>query len=291
MRVGLALRWDVIFPRLVSKIASDVDESGATSVWFPSISTSYDVIDLCGNMLGMTRRIDVGTGVIRLFECPVEQLIVRSRTLTELSSGRFILGVGTGLRAGGPAIADMLDIIRKFRVGYTSGEPPRIFFSALRGRMLRAAFEDADGVILNFCSPSYISHMIPKDIVPRRGFELGCYVKLYFAPDSEGANKALIDGFMKYDLSRNYHRMFEAMGVADTIQEMRRGENISIAPGELLEIALANPDADEIIAFLQRFHIAGVNLPIIYPIIAGDQSYKMDVMSTILQSIKDVTTS
>ncbi|MGA2198820.1 MAG: hypothetical protein ABSG45_02670, partial [Nitrososphaerales archaeon] len=66
-RTGIALRSTVFSPDLVRRIATEVDGTFA-SVWFPVVSPLVDSFDLCSLSLGASKRLNAGTGVIRLPE-------------------------------------------------------------------------------------------------------------------------------------------------------------------------------------------------------------------------------
>ena len=156
MKVGFALRSSVFHPSLIVKIAPLLEAAGVDSIWFPDAGMPYDALDLCAVALGSTRRARVGTGVIRAGEQDPERLTTRVRTLSESSEGRFILGLGAGRASGTEAVEGVVALAERLRAGYGGGRKAPIFFAALRGGMLRAAFSSADGAILNFCPPSHV---------------------------------------------------------------------------------------------------------------------------------------
>lgn len=273
MRVGMALRATVFGPRLTSRLVPLLDETGVDSVWFPSVGKAFDALDMCGIALGKTRRLRVATGVIKSSDYGVEMLLARVNTLSEGSGGRFILGVGTGSGIGGSAVQGLVSLTSKLREAYPGHTVPPIFFAALRKRILSVARQHADGAILNFCPPSFVSRIWPKG--SKRKFTLGCYVKLFFAEKDTTARKMLIDEIRMYDRIPQYHAMFEEIGASNAIRELSDGSSI---PGELLEISLANPSDEEIVGMLEKFSEAGVDLPIIYPYVSGDEGYKTAVV-------------
>ena len=184
--------------------------------------------------------------------------------------------------ARGPAaIEGVVALAEKLRAGYRGGRRPPIFFAALRGGMLRAALSSADGAILNFCPPSHVERILPKGGV-RKGFTLACYVKLFFAKSDAAARKMLVQEITTYNGYPSYHKMFEAAGVADSIAGL--GRDSRKIPDGLLEISLPNPTKQEVARLLGRFARAGVNLPIIYPYVSGDEGYQLEVVKTLASS-------
>jgi hypothetical protein len=276
MKVGLALRSTVFSPSLIAKLIPLLEESGVYSVWFPSAGPMFDALDMCGISLGKSKRLRVGTGVIRFNDYDVGQLLARMYTLSEGSGRRFILGLGTGAATGRAAIDGLIDSANRLRADYPDQQKPPIFFAALRERILRAAYLNAEGAILNFCPPRYVQKIVPKDS-GAKGFTLACYIKLFFAEKDLVARKMLIDEIRMYDSLPQYHAMFEEIGSSGSISRLDP-ESARDIPSDLLEISSANPDDDEVAHILERFSRAGANLPIIYPYVSGNDGYKLAVV-------------
>ncbi len=211
MKVGLALRSTVFGPPSIMKIIPMLEESEVDSVWFPSAGQAFDSLDMCGITLGKSTRLRVGTGVIRSTDYDAVRLLARLHTLSEGSGRRFILGIGTGGGTGRVAIDELVDVANKVRGGYPEQQKPPIFFAALKRRMLRAAYLNAEGAILNFCPPDYVRRIIPRDVGAKE-FTLACYIKLFFAKEDATARKMLVDEMRMYDSIPQYHAMFEEIG-------------------------------------------------------------------------------
>jgi len=278
---GIALRSTVFPPGAILRLAPLLD-SAFSSVWFPSVGARYDSLEMCALALGATSRLRAGTGVIRPGELDLVQLAGRADTLSEGSRGRFILGLGTGRSRGGVALSDLVDHTRRLRAANPPGALPiPIYFAALGPRMVRASFESADGVLLNFCSPSYASTVIAgAGRRARDGFRVACYVKLFFAQDDDEARRMLAEEFVQYDSFPQYHEMFHAMGLSRSIAALRGKRQIApdqIA-GEVSEVSMANPTRDETLELLKRFREAGVGSPVVYPYVAGADDSKVAVV-------------
>jgi Coenzyme F420-dependent N5,N10-methylene tetrahydromethanopterin reductase and related flavin-dependent oxidoreductases len=280
LKVGFALRSEVFHPATIQKAVSILDDLGVESVWFPDIA--FDALELSAIALGATRKIKVGTGVIRIFEHSPEQLVKRVYTLNQASGKRFTLGVGTGARTGERAIEDFLKHYKQFVQIYPEKNELSVYFSALRKRMLNLALKEANGVIFNFCSPSYVSKLIGN--AKRQNFVFAVYIKLFFAKQDSVASKMLIDEFLRYYSYPHYAAMFENMGVTKELESLKKGE-ISNVPESLLEISLYNPGKDALFSMLTRFLKVGINLPIIYPYVAGSTDYKLGVLSNLARSL------
>ena len=276
MKVGFALRSSVFGPPTIARLIPILDGSSVDSVWFPNVGRAFDTLDICGTSLGRSERLRVGTGVIRPNDYDYPLLLARLHTLSEASGGRFILGLGTGAGTGKAAIDGLVVLAAKLRADYPEQRMPPIFFAALKRRALRAAYEKSDGAILNFCPPDYVRSILPEGF-GRKGFTLACYVKLFFAEREDQARRMLADEMRAYDRIPQYHAMFEQIGAAGSIESLGSSPDGAI-PSDLLEISSANPSDDEVGGILGRFSRAGVDLPIVYPYVSGDEDYKVAVV-------------
>ena len=183
---------------------------------------------MCGLSLGASRRLIAGTGVIRLHEQDLGTLASRADTLSQGSRNRFVLGVGTGSLSGRTALDQLVALTKKLRAGYPKAPQIPIYFAALGPRMVRAAYENADGVLLNFCSPRYASGVISRGAGTRKdAFQVACYVKLFFAESEAESRRMLANEFASYGAIPQYHMMFEAMGITRTLDSFRDHREVS----------------------------------------------------------------
>jgi Luciferase-like monooxygenase len=275
VKVGFALRSTVFHPSMLAKIAPLLERAKIDSIWFPDVGASFDALDLCAVALGSTRRMRVGTGVIRAGEQDPARLAPRVRTLDMSSGGRFVLGLGSGGERGPAAVDGVVALAERLRADNPGERRTQIFFAALRGGMLRAAYASADGAILNFCPPSHVERISPRGAAPKR-FTLACYIKLFFAESDADARRMLLGEVVTYDRIPAYHRMFEDLGVAGAIASL--GPDASTVPQRLLDISLPNPTKLDVERFLLRFVHAGVTLPIVYPYVSGSEGYRLSVV-------------
>jgi hypothetical protein len=150
--------------------------------------------------------------------------------------------------------------------------------------MVRAAFQAADGVLLNFCSPRYASAVVSRETARRKdGFHVACYVKLFFAEAESEARLMLAEEFLHYDALPQYHKMFEAMGITGVIEGFRdrRGVSGRLLAGGISEISMSNPTQDQVLGLLGKFREAGVDTPVVYPYVKGSDGYKFQLVKTL----------
>ena len=281
--VGIALRSTVFPPDLIVPISSELDDS-FSSVWFPAVSAGLDPLDLCALSLGATKRVNAATGVIRLPEHDLTLLARRADALSESSGNRFILGVGTGPLRGRTAVNQLVDLTKKLRASCHNTPPAPVYFAALGPKMVQAAFENADGALLNFCSPRYASSVTSRHVSKKRdGFRVACYVKLFFSEDESEARRMLVKEFIHYDSLPQYHKMFEAMGISKTLDAFKDAQEVTEGhiTEEILEISMDNPTQKEVLELLERFREAGVDTPVVYPYVAGSDDYKLQLVKNL----------
>jgi hypothetical protein len=145
---------------------------------------------------------------------------------------------------------------------------------------------------LNFCSPHYAAGLI-ETIKPQMvaQIELACYLKIFYSSkNEETARRLLVQEFLNYDSTSQYHEMFVRDGSADVISEFRKNEEWKRShielPTELLRVSLANPTDDELRRHLRSFREAGVSLPVVYPYFPADEEseFKMRTLRRILET-------
>ncbi|MDG6901884.1 MAG: LLM class flavin-dependent oxidoreductase [Nitrososphaerota archaeon] len=164
------------------------ERSGFASAWVAEHYFHRDAVVTSAAILANTKRLKVGTGVINPYTRHPALLAMTTATLDEMSGGRFILGIGTSVKAwvedqmaiplGDPAssllesfriIRGMLDrelssvAGRRFSVKAAEIDfNPRmsrapVYLAAVGPKMLRKAAEVADGLVMSTGStPHYI---------------------------------------------------------------------------------------------------------------------------------------
>ena len=182
--VGLDGRLGLSFEQL-REVAQEAERLGFESVWTPAGGVP-DSFHLCGAWSEDTA-LRTGISVVpaaRMWR-PLS-LAIQAATVAQLSSGRFVLGMGTG--GSGPAfwesvglpnrpIAVMRDYattvrrllagetvtsdgpagrLRSVSLGMTAPPTAPVYLAALGQQMLRLAGEVADGALLNWATPDRI---------------------------------------------------------------------------------------------------------------------------------------
>ncbi len=275
-------------------LAREAEVLGYEAVFLPEIA-GRDALVALGALAGETERLLLGTGIIPMTARTTMLTAMGAATVHERSSGRLLLGLGTG-----PAVAGALDGLRNVVVALRrsfAGEPIEvggrtqqlslaledpvpIWISALGPRAMRLAGEVADGVLLNWCSPERVAAATAQ---LREGAEaagrdpasvtIGVYVRASMGADGSAAVRALQAATGEYASFPSYARQFAAIG----LEEEARAAAAAHAAGRPEEvpealvraICLAGDPAAARVR-LEAFREAGADLPIVYPVAAGD---------------------
>jgi len=172
-----------------SKVA---EENGLASAWIAEHYYYRDAVVTAAAILSHTKKLIVGTSIINPFTRHPALLAMTSATLSEMSGGRFILGLGLGiplwieqqmgidmgsqivsLRESVQLIKSLLSgesfadgkrfVARNVKLGFgTDDHRTPVYIAGVKSRMLELAAAYGDGVILPAgSSPDYVRKAIP----------------------------------------------------------------------------------------------------------------------------------
>lgn len=288
--------------REAAALAAEGERLGYESVWVAE-TTGYDVVTLTTAIAGATSGIRIGTGIAGIFLRDPLLMAMSANAVNECANGRLLLGLGTstpviverwhGMPFGKPLahMREYTTLLRRLLAGERvkatglynfngaqlsvplAGAPP-IYFGALNPGMLALAGELADGVILNFPTPSYARQAI--DTVRRAAAQAGrnpaaiaitAFIRTTVSdtPDSAFLRERYERELVQYVLSPVYRRVFTADGYGAVCDAV----NMHWAAGERAQaLAALTPQflhdhtvvglAARCAARLQEFRDAGV---------------------------------
>jgi 5,10-methylenetetrahydromethanopterin reductase len=167
----------------LARVAAKAEESGYDSVWVHESLFQRDVVTYLAAMAAATRKVRIGSGVINTFTRHPIAAAATFATLSELSGGRVILGLGLGSFPTIPLIGHEIFPVQKTRplkrvreyvdvvklawsggkvdyegeffkvhnltLGFQVGQPIPLFIASLSPRTQAYAATVADGVILS----------------------------------------------------------------------------------------------------------------------------------------------
>ena len=240
------------------EIAKWAEAEGYDDLWFAD-SSGVDALTTAGAVALNTERCRIGTAIIPVFSRTPAVLASTAHVLHQLSNGRFILGLGSssqtmmenwhGQKFEKPLtrVKETTQLIKTMLTGAKTdfagdtvsskgyrqlpledGAQP-VYMAALRSKMLEAAAEFSDGVILN---------LFPKDSLPKmmehirigaeragkklEDVEVVCRHQIIVSDDKESARNFIRAAFAPYYATPVYNAFLAWSGyeeVAKTIQE------------------------------------------------------------------------
>ena len=276
---------------------------GYESVWVTHGSgrDSFLVLAAYG---AATTRLGLGNGVVPIYPRHPVAMAQAALTLSELTGGRFTLGVGVSHRASmeamlGLTLREPLAVMREYvavlrgalggsvsfagrhyRVTWSLAvaerpAAPPIYLAALSRNMLELAGEIADGAVLWLCSPGYVRDVAVPALERGRaragktlaGFEIVAAVPLAISDDAPGALGAFRAELARYLTLPFYRAMLEASGLGKELALFDRSGEVA----EGLTRAVGAVGAAEAgRSFVRAYREAGVTLPAIRPITFPD---------------------
>jgi F420-dependent oxidoreductase-like protein len=283
-------------------LARRADALGYDSVWVTH-GLGRDSFLVLAAYGAATGRIGLGNGVVPILPRHPAAMAQESLTLSELTGGRFRLGIGVSHRASmetmlGLPIDRPLEAMReyvgalraafdgvtfegkRYRLQWSMAVPrrpaaPPILLAALSRGMLELAGEIAEGAVLWLCPPRYVREVaVPAIERGRRragktlaGFEIVAAVPLAVTDDRDAAVGAFRSELVRYAALPFYRAMLEASGFAAEIRSFDRDGAVPVALAEALG---GIGDAATARAYTQAYRDAGVTLPAVRPITFPD---------------------
>jgi 5,10-methylenetetrahydromethanopterin reductase len=187
-RLGVSFWPEVFSANDVIKYSVEAEKKGYDSVWIAEHYLFRDAFATLGGVASATSRIRLATGVVNPYTRHPAFLAMSIATIDELSNGRAILGIGSGvslwieeqmamnMERPVSVVKESIRVIRRLLSGETVSHKGRtftlrnmklgfktyqdsvpIYMAAVGPKTLQLAGEIADGVILTAgCSPKYV---------------------------------------------------------------------------------------------------------------------------------------
>ena len=251
-------RSDALPVRTMVDLAVLADRAGYHSVWLPE-GRGRESFSQLGAMIGATKRIGLGTGIMPVFSRPPALAAMGLATLDDLSGGRVIFGIGAGHPAisergyGLPyhapvaAVREFVEIVRQAMRGETvrfdgnvfqvreftlESTPARVipvYVAALRGRMLRLAGAIGDGVLLNWATPERVRAALrvveggARDAGrSSKDVTVACFIRACVTPKPDAAREVLRRIIASYAGLPAYRQLWMRAGFADEMAAAER---------------------------------------------------------------------
>jgi 5,10-methylenetetrahydromethanopterin reductase len=295
-RLGVTFSGDLPFAKM-AKIARYVESLDLHSVWVAEHYFLRDAFSTLAGLSVITKKLVLGTGIISPYTRHLGLIAMGAKSVSEISNGRFVLGIGTNarfLRQLGVEDESPLTTIKRsvdalgallngeeinlreiagrggrIRLGFHPPAVIPIYIGAIGPKMLRLAGQIADGVILSAgSSPSYIRKAIGLIGEGRKkNFEVVCYIMSIQKGD--GKARALA----KERLARLLSLPGREVIMGELASDRRIGaiRNALSRKGGVEAARLVGDDMLDFVSVsgsdkLEEFRRAGVTIPVISPI-------------------------
>lgn len=252
----------------------------------------------------VTSRIGLGNGVVPIYPRHPVAMAQAALTLSELTGGRFRLGIGVSHRVSmeqalGLPLAQPLAAMREYvavlrgafgggaefegrhyRAHWSLALPqrppaPPIYLAALSTKMLELAGEIADGAVLWLCPPAYVREVAVPALERGRhragkslaGFQIVAAVPLAVTDDRATAQEAFGAELVRYLQLPFYRAMLVAANLGDQLAVFDREGR---TPAALAQALGAVGDVAAARGYVEAYRAAGVTLPAIRPITVPD---------------------
>ena len=311
-KLNLGVRLDLLPEFSAENVASLsilAENEGFDSVWIPE-GISRDALTELAHVASKTSKITLGTGILPIFYRDPTMTAMSAAGMDAISNHRFILGLGLGHKHmveeihGLPFqnsiahIREMVTIVRQILEenevdfegefytlkGATLGklyEKPNvpIYLAALGPKMLELAGEIADGVLMNWVSPSYMKtaiQCIEKGAKKAKrsisSIEIACYIRVMVTDHPAKAEPSLRRLIARYTFMPDYRKFFEMMGYHEDVTKIaeawknngKEAAEEAVSMAMIQDIAIVG-SAEYCKQEIKRFNSWGIRKPVIAP--------------------------
>ena len=231
--------------------------------------------------------LQTGTAIVPLASRSEAALAMEATTAAQIAGGRFLLGVGTSTtqivtgwhgQRHDPSLATTRQRIRtlrgllrgerrgSFRLLVPAGDDVSILLAALGPGMIDVALREADGVIINFTSPTDVPAAPDGQMV---------FAFCWVIASANGVSRARRE-LVSYIVAAPYARHFARLGfgaVVDTVRALQRDGRLREAPDavpeRMVEAFYTTPDT--LPARIRAYQRAGA-VPLVLPVTGDDPS-------------------
>ena len=232
-----------------AELIRHAEERGLTGAWISEVNGA-DAITQAASAISATSKMRVGTAIIPIQTRDPLLMAMTAQSLSDLSGGRFVLGLGTSTsvivqdwhgREWGKPLAwtnEYVSLLRQLMAGERvtsegpfpmkrsslarrSPAPIPIYLAALNDGMLKLAATIADGVILNFVSTRQVKHSVDLIGAEREKagltgpFEVCVFFRATVTDDANSFLPRYQQELLTYLMSPVYQKFFEADGWGD----------------------------------------------------------------------------
>lgn len=316
-RFGVALRDPLPWPD-ARAVVETAEDTGYDAVFVPEIAAREAFATLTG-FAHATSTLRLGTGVVTMWARSPATTAMAAATLQDLSGGRFVLGLGAGTPPPGQPAKGSHDRLRAYlrvvRAALAGEEvrddrfgddgfrlelspvpkPAPILLAALGDRTLALGGAEADGVLMNWCTPGRVREGAA--IVRRAAEEAGrdpasvtvaVYVRACLGVEEDTALAALRPMVGRYASIPGYRTQMARMGLKQEAEQaaaaLQAGRPQEV-PESLARALTVMGGRKEAVARFEEYQDAGADLALCYPVAALDPL--TSILGTVMAAAPD----
>ncbi len=265
-RRGVLVSTEQFDSAALVEFAKALDARGYDSLWLPELF-GREPIATAGYLLGKTERIAIATGIANVYVRDAHAMAQARHTLSELSGGRFMLGLGVsnaGLNTSRghtwrPPLEKMttfLDALDKVEVAAPAAPRGPTYIAAHGPKLQMLGAKRTDGVITYLMTPAHAQQTRAR-IGANAALSV---VAMFLAEQDPNVARAKARSALKmYVRLDYYHREWRKLGFVDA----------DFADGgsdRLIDALVAWGDDDALRARIAAFDTAGATRVIVMPL-------------------------
>ncbi len=305
-RFGITFPLEGVALSAHRKVLPEAERLGYTDAWTAEVNGS-DAFTPISAIAAWAEKLRFGTAIANIYTRTPMLLAMNAAATADAAPGRFCLGLGTSSPAivekwNGVPLLNPLSRMRNTivflrrvlagekvsmsidsfqmqgtRLARKPEQTPPIFVAALREKMLALAGELADGVIINFLSPSDAGRVVAvaKAAARKAGRDpeaLDVTARIFVVP-TEDANVAHMLGrvlLSAYLTTPYYYAFHEWLGRGGALQPVRdawqageRPAAMAAMPDAIIEDILVYGNRQQILDKIGAYRTNGVTTPVI----------------------------
>jgi alkanesulfonate monooxygenase SsuD/methylene tetrahydromethanopterin reductase-like flavin-dependent oxidoreductase (luciferase family) len=273
VRLAVALREPLPWPELAG-LARAAEEAGFEAVFVPEVG-HRDPFAMLAGFAGASERLTLATGVASMEWRTPQAMALGAATVHDLSGSRHLLGLGAGFQDLRTFRSYAAEVRSALEGASIIDGPMPIWFAALGDRAVEAAATDADGVLLNWCTPGRVAAAAEVVHSVRDGdrpFEIGVYLRCCLTGvNGEAPLEALRQVTSVYAAMPHYRRQFEAWGF---------GGELDPVSDRVVDAICVRGGTEAFRARAEELAEAGADVIVVYPVPAHEAVSSM--LATIL---------
>ena len=263
---GVIIQTEMMQADALVAFVHRLESHGYESLWLPELF-GREPIATAGYLLGRSERLRVATGIANVYVRDAHAMAQTRRTLAELSSGRFVLGLGVsnvGLNTTRghqwqmplPKMREYLDAMEAAAIQSPSPAKPAPLHIAAHGPKLQTlGAQRTDGIITYLMPPEHTLSS-REHIGPTSDLSVVCPFLAETDPAiARGKARKALEYYVSLDY---YHREWSKLGLSDT--DFANGGS-----DRLIDMLVAWGDEEALRARLAAYREAGASRVVIMP--------------------------